>query len=49
MKNTHVDSFIRNIMSQDYSQAKESLHAIVNEKIKKRIQVAQSDLKETTK
>ena len=48
MKNTHIDSFIKNVMVQDYSKAKESLTAIVNEKMKQRIKVAQKDLKENT-
>lgn len=49
MKNTQAGSFIKSIMTQDYSNAKESLHSIVNEKMKTRIQNAQADLKETKK
>lgn len=48
MKNTHIDSFIKNVMVQDYSNARESLTAIVNEKMKQRIIAAQKDLKENT-
>jgi len=49
MKIISTSKLIKQIMEEDYSNAKESLQTIINQKLKDRISTCLKDLKENSK